>query len=64
MLIGTAAAAVVSRGMRGLLVDVSPVDPATYAVVLLIFALTACAALVIPARRALRVDPLVALQAD
>ncbi len=64
MLIGTAAAVMVSRAMRGLLVDVSPVDPATYAVVMLIFGLTACAALVIPARRALRVDPLVALQAD
>jgi predicted permease len=64
MVIGTAAAALVSRGMRGLLVDVSPVDPTTYAVVLAVFAATACAALVIPARRALRVDPLVALQAD
>ena len=64
MLIGTALAVVVGRGLRSVLFDVSPADPATYAVVLLIFAGTACAALVVPARRALRVDPLTALRTD
>ena len=53
MVAGTLAAAVVSRAMRGLLFDVSPADPLTYAAVLALFAATACAALVIPARRAL-----------
>jgi putative ABC transport system permease protein len=64
MIAGTLAAAVVSRAMRGMLFDVSPADPLTYGVVLAIFAATACAALIIPARRALRVDPLSALRAE
>jgi putative ABC transport system permease protein len=64
MIAGTLAAIAVSRAMRGLLFDVSPADPLTYAAVLLIFAGTACAALIVPARRALRVDPLTALRAE
>jgi predicted permease len=62
MIAGTAAAAVASRAMRGLLFAVSPADPITYAAVLALFAATACAALIVPARRALRVDPLTALR--
>jgi putative ABC transport system permease protein len=64
MIVGTVAAAIAGRVMRGLLFEVSPADPVTYAAVLVLFAATACAALVIPARRALRVDPLVALRAE
>jgi predicted permease len=64
MVAGTLAAAVVSRAMRGMLFDVSPADPITYAAVLVLFTATACAALVVPARRALRVDPLTALRAE
>jgi ABC-type antimicrobial peptide transport system permease subunit len=64
MVAGTLAAAAVSRAMRGMLFDVSPADPTTYALVLVLFAVTACAALVVPARRALSVDPLTALRAD
>ncbi len=64
MVAGTIAADIVSRAMRGLLFDVSPADPLTYAAVLTLFAATACAALIIPARRALRVDPLTALRAE
>jgi putative ABC transport system permease protein len=64
MIAGTLAAAVVSRAMRGMLFDISPADPLTYGAVLALFALTACAALVIPARRALSVDPLTALRAE
>ena len=62
MIVGTLAAVVVSRAMRSVLFDVSPADPFTYAAVLLVFAATACAALIVPARRALRVDPLTALR--
>ena len=64
MAAGSLAAALVGRAMRGLLFEVSPMDPLTYVLVLMLFAVTACAALVIPARRALRLDPLVALRAE
>jgi ABC-type antimicrobial peptide transport system permease subunit len=64
MIAGTVAAVAVSRAMRGMLFEVSPADPLTYAVVLAIFAATACAALIIPAKRALSVDPLTALRAE
>jgi ABC-type antimicrobial peptide transport system permease subunit len=64
MIGGTLAAAIVSRTLRGMLFGVSPADPLTYGAVLAIFAATACAALIVPARRALRVDPLAALRAE
>jgi predicted permease len=64
MIAGTLAAGVASRAMRGVLFDVSPADPMTYAAVLVLFAATACAALIVPARRALRVDPVTALRTD
>jgi ABC-type antimicrobial peptide transport system permease subunit len=64
MIAGTVSAAAASRALRTLLFDVSPADPLTYAAVLALFAAVACAAVVVPARRALRVDPLVALRAE
>jgi putative ABC transport system permease protein len=64
MIAGTLAAAVLSRVLRGMLFDVSPADPVTYVVVLALFAATALAALIVPSRRALRVDPLIALRAE
>jgi putative ABC transport system permease protein len=64
MAIGTGASLAAGRALRSVLFAVSPADPATYAAVLAIFAATACAALVVPARRALAVDPLVALRAE
>jgi ABC-type antimicrobial peptide transport system permease subunit len=59
--LGVAGALIVSHLMAGLLYGVSPSDPLTFislTVVLLIVALAAC---YIPARRAMRVDPIVAL---
>jgi len=64
MAIGTAAALAAGLALRSLLFAMSPADPATYAAVLAIFATTACAALVVPARRALALDPLTALRAE
>jgi putative ABC transport system permease protein len=62
MVAGTIGAAAVSRAMRSVLFDISPGDPVTYAAVLVLFIVTAGAALVVPARRALAVDPITALR--
>lgn len=64
MIIGTMAAAAIARILRSLLFGISPADPITYGAVLLLFAATAAAALVVPVRRALKVDPQQALRAD
>jgi ABC-type lipoprotein release transport system permease subunit len=52
------------RAARSLVVDVSPADPLTYAAVVLVFVATAAAASLAPVRRALAVDPIVALRAE
>src|SRR5438067_722422 len=64
MIAGTAMAAAASRALRTMLFDLSPADPLTYAAVLAVFALVACAALVVPVRRALGVDPIAALRTE
>ncbi len=62
ILIGLAASLALMRLLRGLLFEVAPNDSATlFGVVLLLLAI-ALAASVIPARRATRVDPMVALR--
>jgi predicted permease len=61
-LIGVAGAMALGRLVAGLLFGVSPYDGRTILVVLAITAVTALAACWIPARRATRVDPLVALR--
>ena len=62
IVIGSAASIGLTRLMAKLLYSVSVVDPATFAVVAFVLALIATVASYIPARRALRVDPLVALR--
>jgi len=54
---GTAGAWALTRLMSGLLYEVRPADPATFAAVGLLLALVALAAMYVPARRAARVDP-------
>jgi predicted permease len=60
--LGILAALAVSHALTRLLVGVSPSDPLTYAAVALLLAAVALAACWIPARRATRVDPGIALR--
>ena len=59
--LGVAGALIVSHLMAGLLYGVSPNDLPTFASVTVVLAIVALAACYIPARRAMRVDPIVAL---
>jgi ABC-type antimicrobial peptide transport system permease subunit len=64
MAAGCVAAAALSGLMRSLLFEVAPLDPLAFgagAVVLAGFAMLAC---YLPARRATRVDPMIALRQD
>jgi putative ABC transport system permease protein len=62
--VGLVCALVVSHLMAGLLYGVRPTDPLTFAGVALLLIAVALLACYIPARRAIRVDPLVALRHD
>jgi putative ABC transport system permease protein len=62
--VGLAGAWIVSHLMAGLLYGVRPADPVTFAAVTLTLTTVALAACYIPARRAMRVDPLTALRYD
>ncbi len=61
---GAAAAAGLTRAMRGALFAVSPLDPLSFAAAALVLGACALLACYAPARRATRVDPLVALRHD
>jgi putative ABC transport system permease protein len=62
--IGLAAALGLTRLMKGLLFGVSTLDPVTFVVVVPLLAGVALIACYIPARRAMRVDPLTALRSE
>ena len=62
--LGLGGAAAGTRYLEGLLFGLTPLDPPTFAYVAIAFALVALLASYVPARRATRVDPLVALREE
>jgi predicted permease len=62
--LGVVGALAVSRLLSTLLYGVKPTDPATYAVVAAVLLATAALASYLPARRAMRVDPISALREE
>jgi putative ABC transport system permease protein len=60
--VGIVGAMIVARLMAGLLYGVRPTDPLTFGAVALLLIAVALFACYLPARRALRVDPMVALR--
>ena len=64
VLAGLVGAALTSRSLESLLFGLGPFDPITFVGVSLVFVVVAAGAAWGPARRATRVDPVVALRAD
>jgi putative ABC transport system permease protein len=62
--LGVVAARSTSRLAEGLLFDVSPLDPATYAVTAALLTTAAVVACYLPARRALRIEPMSVLKSE
>jgi predicted permease len=61
---GLVAALALTRAMSALLFGVSPMDPVTYVAVSVVLGSVALLSTWLPARRASRVDPIIALRAD
>jgi predicted permease len=61
---GLAGAVVMSRFLQGMLFGVTPVDVTTFSGSALLFGVVTMAASYVPARRATRIDPLVALRSE
>lgn len=64
LVVGVCGAAGVAQLLRRELYGVSTIDPLAYLTAIVIFVVAVCVAGMWPARRALRVDPLVALRTD
>ena len=62
--VGVGAALLLTRFMSSVLYDVSPADPLTYAISSAILVGVALGACLVPARRATRVDPMLALRSE
>ena len=64
VVVGALAAAAVTRVMTSMLVGVSPTDPLTFAAIVMLVVTIALVASCVPARRAARLDPMVALREE
>jgi putative ABC transport system permease protein len=64
VLCGVTAALALARLLAGFLYGISATDPLTYALVAVALSLVAALASLLPARRATRVDPAIALRAE
>lgn len=64
LVLGVVAAAVTARAMRGLLFGVTPWDRIAFSVGPMLLLLVACAACLIPARRAAGIDPTQAIKSE
>jgi len=64
LVLGLALSALAGRVLEGLLFNVTPRDPVMLATVSMAVALAMLAACVVPGRKAMRVDPMVALRAE
>jgi len=64
LVVGLAASLAATRIISSSLYGITATDPATFTVVVLTLFVIACVACYVPARRALKVDPVVAMQHD
>lgn len=64
VVIGSVAALLLGRAIAGMLFQTAPTDTLTYVTVALVLTSVSAVASLVPARRAARVDPLVALRAE
>ena len=64
MVIGVAASWALAQSLSSLLFGVTAADPVTFAGMLMVLGIVATLAGYLPARRASRIDPLVALRAE
>jgi predicted permease len=62
--VGLTGAAMLTRYLEGMLFGLTPMDPMTFAAIPAAFAVTALLAAYVPARRAMKVDPVVALRQE
>jgi predicted permease len=64
MLVGTAASWILARAMSGMLYGVTATDPVSFTAMVLVLTAVAAVAGYVPARRASRIDPMLALRAN